>query len=222
MKNLDVKNYCKNSYKAKDINNEKWVYGQLIYENWIIPHTLGAAYETTPKFDKVTVCATPINPETICFASSRIDKKGNTIFSNDILLCKTPITGEFTRGIVVYDGTKFYVKFGEVNISLSDLELNNIERIGSYIDDPLLLESIRKVYTVCIEAKNTGVDIATFDSKLRNDALSTAKITFFQTLSELEKYKRPCKIKLIEKTYKDKGLASEKIIQEYTESEEAT
>jgi len=222
MKDSDVKNCCKNSYKAKDINNENWIYGQLLYENWIIPHTLGASYEKTPKFDKVTVCATPIIPETICFTSSRIDKRGNAIFSNDILLCKTPITGEFTRGVVVYDGTKFYVKFGEVIISLSDLELNNIEKIGNYIDDPLLVKPIRKVYTVCVEAKNTGVDIATFDSKLHNDAISIAKITFFQTLSELEKYKRPCKIKLIEKIYKDKCLTSEKIIQEYTESEEAT
>lgn len=222
MKQTNIKQCYENSYKAKDINNEKWVYGQLIYENWIIPHTLGAAYETTPKFDKVTVCATPIIPETICFASSRIDKKGNTIFSNDILLCKTPITGEFTRGVVIYDGIQFYVEFGQVKISLANLELNSIEKIGNYIDDPLLVEPAHKVYKVRVEAKNSGVDIATFDSEFNKDALSTAKIIFFETLTHLEQYKRPCKIKLIEKTYKDKGLASEKIIQEYTESEEAT
>ncbi len=212
----------KNSCKAKKLDSENWVYGQLLYKNWIIPHTLGAGYEKLKDFDKVTVCATPIIPKTICFASSRIDKKGNTIFSNDILLCKTPITGEFTRGIVIYDGTKFYVKFGEVSVSLSGLELNNIERIGNYIDDPLLIESIRKVYTVCVEAKSTGVDIATFDSATHKDALSTSKIVFFETLSRLDQYKRPCKIKLVEKTYKDKELVSAKVIQEYTESEEAT
>lgn len=45
MKNTDIKNCCKNSYKAKDINNEKWIYGQLLYESWIIPRTLGASYD---------------------------------------------------------------------------------------------------------------------------------------------------------------------------------
>lgn len=95
-------------FKAKRVDNGKWVFGSHVKFNehyiYQVEDTFSSPYESLVKYE--------VDPETVCFASSRLDENKVKIFSDDEI--------EFTvfdyndndtqhTGIVQWIGDRFIV-----------------------------------------------------------------------------------------------------------------
>lgn len=133
-----------NLFKAKRINNGKWVEGCLV-----IDHSRSNLFEYRMQpVESGVLYAPPINPETICQFTGLCDKYGNKIWENDIVKTVSDIYaqvkfGLYTTGFALEECNQgFYVDFSDETYLRHELGYwnNKVEVRGNIFDNPELLQ----------------------------------------------------------------------------------
>lgn len=142
-------------FKAKRIDNEEWVIGNLIASptgDYEISNKCNNPPDCDPMWDKVVITH-KVDPTTICQCTGLKDKNGKLIWENDIVKRNFYLYSSEAKyeekencGIVKYD--KEYARFGyqcSVFAMLSESKKHDtIEVIGNIFDNKELLESEEK------------------------------------------------------------------------------
>ena len=124
-------------YRAKRIDNGRWVYGLPSYGK-------DGEFREIEAYEDTDVEFYVVDPSTICQCTGREDKNGKLIFENDIL--SGHIDVEFpedeTRKRVVWHENGWCANESGCDDyeALDDFDSENFEVIGNMIDNPELLE----------------------------------------------------------------------------------
>lgn len=125
-------------YRAKRIDNGRWVYGLQSYDK-------DGEIREIEAYEDTDVVFYAVDPSTICQCTGLKDKNGKLIFENDIL--SGHIDNEFpedeTRKRVVWyeNGWCTNEPGCDDYEELDDFDSENFEVIGNMIDNPELLEA---------------------------------------------------------------------------------
>lgn len=130
-------------FKAKRIDNEKWVEGCLV-----IDHSRSNLFEyRIQPVESGALYAPPINPETICQLTGLCDKNGKKIWENDI--CdrkeKYPEVVKMNEGDWTLDYSYVFGKeygYSFCNLGFYATERKCVEVIGNIFDNPELLKEV--------------------------------------------------------------------------------
>lgn len=130
-------------FKAKRIDNEKWVEGCLV-----IDHSRSNLFEyRIQPVESGALYAPPINPETICQLTGLCDKNGKKIWENDI--CdrkeKYPEVVKMNEGDLTLDYSYVFGKeygYSFCNLGFYATERKCVEVIGNIFDNPELLKEV--------------------------------------------------------------------------------
>lgn len=130
-------------FKAKRIDNEKWVEGCLV-----IDHSRSNLFEyRIQPVESGALYAPPINPETICQLTGLCDKNGKKIWENDI--CdrkeKYPEVVKMNEGDWSLDYSYVFGKeygYNFCNLGFYATERKCVEVIGNIFDNPELLKEV--------------------------------------------------------------------------------
>lgn len=123
-------------FKAKRLDNEEWVRGNLIYTFTGTPYIV-AEYDHILNF----ITIDEVDERTVCQCTGLKDKNGNMMYENDIV--KRTDKPEPTIGIIEYDiaNTAFIIRWLDVpNYSPTFPWKEKIEVIGNKFDNKDLLE----------------------------------------------------------------------------------
>ena len=126
-------------FKAKRLDNEEWVRGNLIYTFTGTPYIV-AEYDHILNFININ----EVDPSTICQCTGLKDKNGKLIWENDIVKrTDKPKAGEPTIGIIEYDiaNTAFLILWLD-NLNYSPMYPweEKIQIVGNKFDNKDLLE----------------------------------------------------------------------------------
>nr|DAG30531.1 MAG TPA: YopX protein [Caudoviricetes sp.] len=131
-------------FKAKRIDNGKWVEGCLV-----IDHSRSNLFEYRMQpVESGVLYAPPIDPETLCQFTGLCDKYGNKIWENDIVKTVSDIYapvkfGLYTTGFALEECNQgFYVDFPDGTCLRHELGYwnNKVEVRGNIFDNPELLQ----------------------------------------------------------------------------------
>lgn len=130
-------------FKAKRIDNEKWVEGCLV-----IDHSRSNLFEyRIQPVESGALYAPPINPETICQLTGLCDKNGKKIWENDI--CdrkeKYPEVVKMNEGDWTLDYSYVFGKeygYSFCNLGFYATERKCVEVIGNIFDNTELLKEV--------------------------------------------------------------------------------
>lgn len=113
-------------FKAKRIDNEEWVFGDLVHSVYKIGDTCVGQYGNEVGMHEV-------NPSTICQCTGLKDKNGKLIWENDI--CKYQWRGKAKIDVIKYVPPMFSYS------RAMRWDLDKDEVIGNIFDNKELLES---------------------------------------------------------------------------------
>lgn len=132
-------------FKAKRIDNGKWVEGYL-YVRHDGAHEIGA-YNKEFNIERWT---SEVDPDTVCQYTGIKDKNGKRIFENDIIMIEfedgnSPEHGKWWEHAIVVFSAKYhgwYAEFGDDFISMYEYDDGLCaEIVGNAHDNPELLNS---------------------------------------------------------------------------------
>lgn len=125
-------------FRGKSIEDNKWVYGDLIREKKSFGEICTRIYRTTNNGWELI----DVNPETVGQYTGLTDKNSNKIFEGDI--CNFSNRSDIDNyGVVVYDAdeTEFGIDYGSTYLGLGrHYHPRDVEVIGNIYDNPELLE----------------------------------------------------------------------------------
>ena len=130
-------------YKAKRIDNGEWVYGSYLYtfcedkdcqivgiqgeKHWIVEENGNIFW---------------IDEDTVCQYTGRVDKNGQKIWENDILVAQldSKFPEDETYEQVIWHESGFYTKYSDCYEELDKFTTENFEVAGNIFDNAELLE----------------------------------------------------------------------------------
>ena len=121
-------------YRAKRIDNGRWVYGLPSYDKDGEIREIEAYEDTDVEFYAV-------DPSTICQCTAMPDKNSKLIFENDIVIKhndddKEPYLFRWSENYAAWE----LAQYGCAMYGFFDVDFGEIEVIGNAIDNPELLE----------------------------------------------------------------------------------
>ena len=212
-------------YRAQGIYSKEWYKGYLwrgVDRAYIIESNLGVAVNkhTDGIHDELKAAVHQVKMESIGIRSARTDKTTKNIYAGDIVLFQAIETDTYERGLVVFDGCNFCVKFYKNEketkcFLLSEIPEHNIEIIGCYFDNPELIKGFYYEYQIMIKSADSA-------SSLRlcsKDNIDEAKKMFLDYLPTLHRYKHPVELSIEQVKHELDGSVYDwpKTIQKYIE-----
>ena len=136
-------------YRAKRIDTGEWVEGYLVktryntyHDGYRIIDKDGINYDELDYYEPIFISYV-IDESTICQYTGRVDKNGQKIWENDILVAQldSKFPEDETYEQVIWHESGFYTKYSDCYEELDKFTTENFEVAGNIFDNAELLEN---------------------------------------------------------------------------------